>query len=318
MFLLLSEAQGIPDAVKYYTNILYHEFIFYPKEGIIYKNDSDNYYIIVKGGDNKLSFFNELLMEVIIYENNHDASYYKFDVSGWDENNRKFDRIFIKINMKSDEIPRLREDISHELHHAYEDYKRIANKKEGFLDLRNNITSTDTIEMRAIYNEFKDDDILLKLSNYIYYLLGVEKRANVSAMYQELIKFKLTKQDINDGAYKKMRFYEKYLTIINLTPKMVDSLNSEQLELFGRYVRASSINKIYSPNSSVFKKNLINYFKTESEEMLIKSRKMLMEYLTDYHLLEKTNIDRPKSRNQIMDEIISSVTNLDSTKKIIK
>jgi hypothetical protein len=293
-FRLLVESKGIPSGIITLTNIIYNKYINYPTNEIMKdKNNNERYSILVNKNELEYPFFDKLFIYINIV-NNEQSSYYGHTLSNWDEINKIYETININIFILKNNISDLKELISHELFHAYEDYKRKLNINKGFKDINQNNISIETDELQKIKSKFSNNDKLNKLSYFVYYMLNIEKRANISQLYFELKKYNLTKKDINSGIYKNLTFYAIYQTIKNDAEKLINSLNDDEINLFGEYIKNSAINNLYSVDKIAFKKRLIQYFKKESENTLKKMRKIMIEYLEDENLMETKKSDRSR------------------------
>jgi hypothetical protein len=290
-YVLLNESKGIPNIIKMLTDVVYNKFMNYPEDQII--KDNNLYSILINKNEFKYPFFEKLFVFINIVDNEQ-SSYYKHTMSDWNDIDKIYKNIHANIYITKNNIDELKELISHELFHAYEDYKRKLNSDKGFKDIDQNNVSIETDELQKIKNKFGNNDKLNKLSYFVYYMLNIEKRANVSRLYFELKKNNLTKKDINSEIFKKLTFYIIYQNIKNESEGLINSLNDDELNLFGEYIQNSAINNLYSNDKIAFKKRLIQYFKTESENTLKKMRKIMIEYLEDEGLMETKKSDRSR------------------------
>jgi len=307
-FIYLTEAKGIPNIIKLLTDKIYEKYINYPKNEIIYDNDEYRYSIKIDKNEIENSFFENLFLYIILTNNKSKSSYYKHNLSNWNDKYKIFDKIIIQIFLVKENLDDLKEIISHELHHAFEDYKRKLNTNKNFKDVDSNLISTETDELITISNKFKNNYKLNKLSAFIYYLLNIEKKANISRLYYELKKYNLTKKDINNNEYQKLFFYKIYKEINNSTESLINSLNKEELNLFKEYIKHTSINNLYSNDDNIFKKRIINYLKNNSEETLKKMRKIMIEYLEDEDLME-TRISNKQKMFELLLNIEKKIIN---------
>ena len=288
---LLNESKGIPSGIIELTKTIYNKFINYPSNEIIKDNNNNKRYsILIDKNEISYSFFDKLFIYINIVDVEQ-SSYYKHTMSDWNDVDKIYEKIHINIYITKNKINDLEGLISHETFHAYEDYKRKLNSGKGFNDINQNNISIETDELQNIKNKFGNNEKLNKLSWFVYYMLNIEKRANVSQLYFELKKFNLTKKDINSGIFKNMTFYHTYETIKNESEGLINSLNDDELILFGEYIKNSAISNLYSTDKIAFKKRLIQYFKTESENTLKKMRKIMIEYLEDENLMETKKSD---------------------------
>jgi hypothetical protein len=296
-YILLNESKGIPLIVKDLTNNVIDNFLKNPEEFLFEKQkDRDIYSIIISGNNVEKPFFSKLYVYITIFKDLNKDSYYKYDLSKWNENLKIFDKVMIEINITNDEIDELKDYLTHELIHAYEDYNRKLNTNKGFSDLEKNTFSLETPEQQTAKENFGNNDKLNLLYHYTYYLLHPERRANIGAVYFELKKYKLTKEDIDNGDYKKLFYYKLYQKINDGISNLVNSLNDEEIKLFGEYIKKSSIKNLYSDNVNLFKRRLIDYMKKRSEETLYKMRKITYEYLSDNNLMENNSFENERKK----------------------
>jgi hypothetical protein len=106
----------------------------------------------------------------------------------------------------------------------------------------------------------------------------------------------LNKQDIDNGKYKDMFYYQRYLDINNNVSNLVKSLTDEETKLFGEYIKRSAFKNLYSSNLDLFKQRLVVNFKKSAEETMYKMRKLTYDYLSDNDLMEneQRSIDKEK------------------------
>jgi hypothetical protein len=297
-YFYLEEAKGVPNILKIMSDNIYDKFINYPENEIEKINNNFRYKIEFNKNELEYSFFEKLIIYITISNDNDESSYYNYSKSNWIENKKIFEKIVINIFILKNNINDLSDIIMHELLHAYEDYQRSLNNV-GFNKMNPNKISIETDDLKKIKEKFGDNNKLNTLAYYVYYLLNIERNAYVSQIYSELKKYKLTKNDINREKYKELTFFKTYLVINNYSEQYVNSLNNDELKLFAEYIQHSAIKNLYSVNNNIFKKKLINYFKSESEKTMKKMYKVMVEYLEDDNLMEVFYLSKKKMLNII-------------------
>jgi hypothetical protein len=197
------------------------------------------------------------------------------------------------------------------LHHAYEDYELKLKTNKGFNDRNPNYYSFDTDELNNVRDKFKNNNKLLFLSYSIYHLMNVEEKANVAQLYYEMDKLKFTKEDIQNGKYKDFTYYKNYLNINKYSESYVNSLNNEELKLLMEYAKHTGIKKIITNDINAFKRKLINFLKTNSEYVMNKMKKIMIEYLKYHEMLEShSKFPNAKQFSKFLDGLIDKSDNL--------
>ncbi len=289
---LIWECKGIPDVVINIVEIVYVKF-----ENTKPKNDKLGllYNIQLDRNDVQKPFFNKLEVLILIGENPDLNPHYSPEYNVWDDANRVYDMVKIRVIVSEDYKSEIKELIGHELLHAYNDYRLKFNTNVGFVDRDKNYYSNNTVELNKIKEKFKNNATLNYLTTFIYYLMKTENKGNVTQLYFELEKRNYTLDDINKGKYKNDTFYSIYRKINKYAGDYMDLLNQNELILLGEFISHTNVKKLYSPNINVFKKNMINYFRIESENVLRKMHKIMIEYL-EYHRLAKIRTNLPHTR----------------------
>lgn len=284
---LLYESLGLPKVVYDLTELIYKQFLNYNEDLILQTSDRKVYVIKLNKKDYENSFFNELKLSVEITNNDiSDDSRYIPEINGWNDIEKIFNVVKIRIIVNIENKNNIKELIAHELLHAYDDYKTKLNTNIGFIDGNSNYFTINTPELNQIFNKFGDDRKLHFLAYYVYYLLEPEKRANVTQLYFELQKHKFTKEDITSEKYKTLTFYKNYLNINENAENIVNYLNENELSLFKEFIKNSYLVSLYSKSDDVFKRRIIKYFKEKSETTMRKMQKIMMQYLNDGFLME--------------------------------
>ena len=279
-YVMLSESMGVPIEVYDLTNKLVKSFIKEKnKRNKIVDKDGINFSYIFNSSTIKDSFVDEIFLQVNISSKDFN-SFYNYNLSNWDNINKKFKNLVIKISLSFENIKDFKEIISHELLHAFEDYKRRIGDNMGLTKLDGEYTSFQTKTLTDISINFTKP--LKYIEYFLYYLMSIEKRANVTQLYFELKKMDFNIEDIKSKRYKELSFYKIYNNIKDNGDLILNSLNDEELKLLNEHIsKIKPLKSIYSKDNNKMISNLKKYFKLESEKVLKKMNKVLLLYIDE-------------------------------------
>lgn len=160
-------------------------------------------------------FFDKL--EIVI---NNSSNMYVPDMSNYDEKNNKFDKVVIYINKKefgkSPYAPTVASILTHELTHAYEDFKR----NEKHLDWTLKDLATDPIYQEAKNMFSKPNDIVEEFVGRILYTFNNSETNAFCSEFTTLLDSIYKKDDVvsyNDALneFKKLDYYKNLIKVIS-------------------------------------------------------------------------------------------------------
>lgn len=165
-------------------------------------------------------FFQNIFFDKIIIDSSKSNSNtaYLPNKSHYDKINKSLDLVYIKIDIKEENTyDKLVRALSHELTHAYENYKRQLNGKNSLLSL----VSNNTKYYKAIHynNDGSFDDCIKSME---YYLTSFEKNAFLTEFRASLEGKKI--RDYKDALenFKKTEIWQQYNGLHNLVNSDID------------------------------------------------------------------------------------------------
>lgn len=287
---VINEGMGMPNVIKNIVNLsnkLFNE----NNNGKICGSGDSRYVeskIVIDGNNINDSFFNDLIIVVREYDSDSQNlhSFYVPKLSEWDVVNNKFDIFYITISLNKDNLYEFSEKLTHELLHAYEDYKRIL-KGRGFNNLDQERITVDGDRLTNI-NRYMIGR-LLPIKAMIYLNLDTEKRANIAQFYAELNKNEITINSIKNNSYKNLSGYNIYKNMYNTVSNLIDNLNTNEINILIDYCIIMNLGSIINRNESEtitekdFKNRFIKYIQTGANNTMIKMDKIVWEYINDVH-----------------------------------
>ena len=278
---VLEEAKGIPIIVKELTPFIFEEF----KK--IYRVTQFEYLIDFTKEEIPLEgiYFEKINVHVVINESGGQALY-RSNLSDWNEVDQIFKSVNIELELTRPELESFEKFLSHELLHSYEDYKGKLNNA-GFLDRSENQINIYTSGLLDKKDKFGKNVKLHMLINYLYYLMSIEKRANVASVYFDIDKENITLSGFNENP-DQVRYYAIYNNIKNNGPGLVDTLTTDEIKLLREYILQSSVAFIGNArnNDEKLKKELKKYF-TEKSQYCLKKIERIVKYYLDENYVDR-------------------------------
>ena len=306
---ILNEAKGIPDIIKYLVPFVSDEII---EE---YNTGKKDFKLKLSQADLGLNdlYFKYLNIDFKIEDNPYGGAY-NYTNSAWDNKKKIFNTVEINLSISKDMFNQLNSLLAHELLHSYEDFKTRMSDK-GFLNRTPNQLTPDASNLLPIEEKYQDHPKIQSLIQSIYYLMSVEKRANVASVYHDLENYNFTLDSYNNNKTS-LRMYYIYDNILNQAPKIVDSLNDYELDGIREYIQQSSI--AYVGNNKKDNNRFKNDFKkylVDNSGYCLKKIDNIVNYYLDENFVNKfenrnlrgfkllSEIDRFKEINENIEKI---------------
>ena len=278
--IMLKESMGVPIEVYELTNKLVKSFIKEKnKRNSVVRGDVMEFSYVYDSSPIQNTFVDEIILFLNVSSKDLN-SYYDYKLSNWISKDKRFKKIFITISISFENLKDFKDIVSHELLHAFADYKRRIGDNMGLTKLDGEYISFQTKDLTNISKNFTKP--LKYIEYFLYYLMSIEKRANVTQLYFELEKMDFNIEDIKNKRYKELSFYKIYNNIRNNGDLILDGLNDDELKLLNEYIgKIKPLKSIYSKNNNKLIYNLKKYFKSESEKVLKKMNKVLSLYIDE-------------------------------------
>ena len=217
--------------------------------------------------------------------------------------NDKLNNVNFRFDIVSNDLERLKEEITHELNHCIEYYNlKINNRKEPLNHLINNALNRTKNQSKTPFVSFR---------YAIYFSLDSELNARIAQLYPYLMKFATIRRDILEIELKESDIWRKYQSLLGDNEKIIKNYLIDRMGLDATLKLINDFNKElknviddYNKDLEKNNKSPIDFqkYKFSLKEIDLNN---IDEYFEKWYKIIKSSLTKHKNKlYSIIDEVI--------------